>query len=124
MKNFYKVKKSNNLGLYIHIPFCSFLCHYCDFRKTSLWNKKDFTLYCESLAEHFTLYLKSFPALKESQFSSLNFGGGTPSLLASEYKVFFDRVRSFLRSDCEISLEANPKDITQEKLFNLERSWL
>ena len=34
-----KKERKKSLGLYVHIPFCSFLCHYCDFPKTAIWDK-------------------------------------------------------------------------------------
>jgi putative oxygen-independent coproporphyrinogen III oxidase len=99
-------------GLYIHIPFCKTKCPYCDF-----YSVTDATLISEYLAAldaEARLYRDRFPA-----FDSLFLGGGTPSLLTSAplaaLTTILRRTFSFA-PDTEFTLEANPDDITVDKL--------
>ncbi len=112
-------------GIYIHIPFCKQACHYCDFYfSTSLKTKDDFI---EALIKEISLqqhYLSAPlpPLLKErgtEGVRSIYFGGGTPSLLsADEIKRILDEIGKYhtVEKDAEITLEANPDDLTKEKL--------
>lgn len=100
-------------GIYFHIPFCKQACHYCDFHfSTNLRNRRQVleAMHCE---------LKMRAPELQGSVSSIYFGGGTPSLLTpSEISVFLDAVHRLfsLTEDTEITLEANPDDIEEEKL--------
>lgn len=104
-------------GIYIHIPFCKRACHYCNFHfSTSLRYKNEFLA---ALLKEMELQ-QHFPGLTE--LHTLYFGGGTPSLLdAEEIQLLLERLKELynVQPDAEITLEANPDDITAEKL----RAW-
>ena len=93
-------------GLYIHVPFCSGKCRYCDF----------YSLAAAGLIPSWLEYIKKEAELYKGfgPFNSLYFGGGTPSCLSEqELGLLFKTVRTafdFL-PDTEITLEANPEDI-------------
>jgi len=101
-------------GIYLHIPFCKQACTYCNFHfSTSLKYKDEMiaALANEALAEKG--YLQGEPV------ETVYFGGGTPSLLnVSEIVLLLQTIRQNypIAADAEITLEANPDDITQEKL--------
>lgn len=101
-------------GIYIHIPFCRQKCYYCDFYKTvntSLLGKYLQALKSEIL--HRADYLGGEPV------ETLYFGGGTPSVLTEkELTDIIGSVRSRFRAttDLEITLEANPDDLTTSYL--------
>src|SRR4051812_7354757 len=101
-------------GIYIHIPFCRQACHYCDFHfSTSLQNKDAFL---SALKKEITLQ-KNY--LQGETVSTVYLGGGTPSLLSAEElnAVFASLKENFeITADAEITLEANPDDLTEEKL--------
>lgn len=106
-------------GIYIHIPFCKQACHYCDFHfSTSLKKKSDLVdAICKELVFRKT-------ELK-GDIKTVYFGGGTPSLLTSlELKKIFQTIFSnySLSANPEITLEANPDDLTDEILFELSES--
>ena len=107
-------------GIYFHIPFCKQACHYCNFHfSTSLKYKEDVVNAMLKELEWRALYLQG------KELKSLYFGGGTPSLLdEAELMAFFDAVSAKfeLSPDAEITLEANPDDLTPEKLAMLKRS--
>jgi oxygen-independent coproporphyrinogen-3 oxidase len=104
-------------GLYLHIPFCKQACHYCDFHfSTSLRLKED--LVAAMLLE---LELRA-PHWGAAPFETLYFGGGTPSLLdARELERLIDAVHKLygVVTGAEITLEANPDDLTLPKLNEL-----
>lgn len=101
-------------SLYIHIPFCKQACHYCDFHfSTSIKKKGELVA---MLCEEIRLRKDEIP---DKKLDTIYFGGGTPSLLSSEeLKMIFDTVNiNFeVRKDAEITLEANPDDLSLENL--------
>ncbi|MBK7849873.1 MAG: radical SAM family heme chaperone HemW [Bacteroidetes bacterium] len=101
-------------GLYLHIPFCKQACNYCDFHFSTTHNTKSAML--EAMRKE--IGLRS-DYLGTNQLSTIYFGGGTPSLLTGdELKGIFETInRNFsVDSDAEITLEANPDDLTAERL--------
>jgi oxygen-independent coproporphyrinogen III oxidase len=101
-------------GIYIHIPFCRRACHYCNFHfSTSLKGKNDFL---EALLKEVVLQ-KDY--LQGSPVETIYFGGGTPSLLEpGELQSILSAIneRFQVQAGAEITLEANPDDISPEKL--------
>jgi oxygen-independent coproporphyrinogen III oxidase len=107
-------------GLYLHFPFCRRACHYCNF--------------------HFSTSLKLMPQLVDAMVRELEmereylngapietiyFGGGTPSLIdqASLDKIFEAVYKHYsVVSDPEVTLEANPDDLSREKIDQLRQS--
>lgn len=102
-------------GIYIHIPFCKKACHYCDFHfSTSLANK---TALVNSIIKEIEIQ-KDY--LQKETIETIYFGGGTPSLLSEkELNDIFNTVSKHyeVAKNAEITLEANPDDITTEKLI-------
>lgn len=106
-------------GIYIHIPFCKQACHYCDFHfSTSLKLKSNLV---EAILTEIDLRL---PYLKNKNIETIYFGGGTPSLL-SEKELFLILEKLYktynVSSHAEITLEANPDDLSIDKLKELKR---
>jgi oxygen-independent coproporphyrinogen-3 oxidase len=105
-------------GIYIHIPFCKQACHYCDFHfSTSLKNKEHMLQ-----ALHAELDARSH-YLVDRNISTIYFGGGTPSLLTSgEVNKLVDHISEVFTVawDAEITLEANPDDLTDAFLKALK----
>ena len=100
-------------GLYVHIPFCSSRCSYCDFA-TGLYQSQLAERYVGGLSEE----------IRTSQYAGENvdtiyFGGGTPSLLAPAQleqvlAALYDNFK--IATGSEITLEINPGSATLEKL--------
>lgn len=101
-------------GIYLHIPFCKQACHYCNFHfSTSLKYKTEMV---EAILMEIDLQ-KAY--LNGATIQTIYFGGGTPSLLsAQEINQIFDKINSTfsIAPEAEITLEANPDDLTLEKL--------
>jgi oxygen-independent coproporphyrinogen-3 oxidase len=106
--------KSQPFGLYVHIPFCSAVCHYCDFAKTANFNNSHLKDYL-SLLESQLLAWKNF--LGQSQkFTSVFFGGGTPGLITHDYSNLMSIIREMIVPNAETTIEANPDNVTEENI--------
>jgi oxygen-independent coproporphyrinogen-3 oxidase len=107
-------------GIYIHVPFCKQACHYCDFHFALNTDKRQEMLWAfEVELERYRTYLAGeIP-------DTLYFGGGTPSLLqVDEISRLVQKVREVfgLLPDAEITLEANPDDLTPKTLDQLKEA--
>ena len=102
------------LHLYLHIPFCHQACHYCDFHfSTNVALKSDLVhAICQEIALQ-----KEY--LGSKNLKTIYFGGGTPSLLlADELEKILNTIHQnfSVENDAEITLEANPEDLTPSYL--------
>ena len=107
-------------GIYIHIPFCKKACHYCDFHFSTSFKHKDQMI--NSLKHEILIRNRE---LKDEKIESIYFGGGTPSVLnIREINSLIETVYdNYLVNDSvEITLEANPDDLTDEKILELFNS--
>lgn len=104
-------------GIYLHIPFCKKRCIYCDFFSTT--RKEQKTAYIRALCHELTDrkdYLKGEP------IETIYLGGGTPSQLAKEdFEAIFSHIYKVYKvtPNAEITLEANPDDLTSEYISML-----
>ena len=106
------------LGIYIHVPFCSKICDYCDFRVMPA-NTRLFEEYADLLEREIHAFDEAHPEAL-SQARTLYLGGGTPSILPS---VCLERVFATLEA-CgvrvktldEVSMEFNPESCTEESV--------
>ncbi|MBS1641984.1 MAG: radical SAM family heme chaperone HemW [Bacteroidetes bacterium] len=101
-------------GIYIHIPFCKKACHYCNFHFSTTKHlmpqmlnaiNKEIILRKNELAE---------------TVDTVYFGGGTPSLLSiKDLQLIINNLKEhyLIKNNTELTLEANPDDITEEKLI-------
>ncbi|WP_374721705.1 radical SAM family heme chaperone HemW [Peribacillus tepidiphilus] len=100
---------------YIHIPFCEHICHYCDFNKMFL-KGQPVDEYLFALEKEMQLALKMNPT---DQLHTIFVGGGTPtSLNESQLKLLCTMIEKNLpyQNDVEFTFEANPGDLSIEKL--------
>jgi len=102
-------------GIYLHIPFCKRACHYCNFHfSTRVVGIEPFV---QALQKEIDLTFSN--EKRKESISTVYFGGGTPSLLSE--KQLGEILNSIsqkcrLEANVEITLEANPDDISKEKL--------
>ena len=104
---------SQAAGLYVHLPYCRSRCGYCAFVVTT--DESSRTDYLEALEREAVLL---GPETAGVRFDSLYLGGGTPSLVpASDLnRLAADLHRRFrFEADSEVTLEANPEDVTDER---------
>lgn len=103
------------LELYIHIPFCKRKCAYCDFL-SFVQTEERIEQYTKALIQEILSYSVLF---SEYKVTTVFLGGGTPSILTgSQVQRLFEAIRSSfdISEDAEISMEANPGTLTEEKL--------
>lgn len=107
-------------GVYFHIPFCKQLCHYCAFHKSISLQAKEEMLEC---LKKELKYRKDY--LGDETISTIYFGGGTPSIYQpNEIESLIDEVAKYftIESNAEITLEANPDDLTDSYLKALQNT--
>ncbi|MDO6818560.1 radical SAM family heme chaperone HemW [Zobellia sp. 1_MG-2023] len=107
-------------GIYIHIPFCKQACHYCDFHFSTSMGKKEAMVL--ALQKELSLRKDEF---KDEVVETIYFGGGTPSVLKTEeIQSIIDSVYEHysVSEHPEITLEANPDDLSTEKIISLSKS--
>ncbi|MBC8155805.1 MAG: radical SAM family heme chaperone HemW [Bacteroidetes bacterium] len=107
------------MHLYLHIPFCKQACHYCDFHFST--NQRPKADLVTAMAHEIGLRASYLPP---QPLETIYFGGGTPSLLTeSELAELFGAIHRHFTVDpgAEVTLEANPDDLTAEKLVMLRR---
>ena len=105
-------------GLYIHIPFCSIKCPYCDFTSINLYDENIFKRYIEILKKELLLY-------KDENFNleTVYLGGGTPSILKTDY---LEEIINFIKDNFkiiknpEITVEINPKTYRYRDFLHLK----
>ena len=110
-----RLKSPHSTGIYIHVPFCEKRCIYCSFYST-VHGKRERDAFVHTLCQELAFRYDGSPV------STLYFGGGTPSQLDDEeMEIIFSTLQhhcSFL-PDAEITFEANPDDITPQKVRHL-----
>lgn len=102
---------------YVHIPFCTQICYYCDFSKVFIKNQP-----VDSYLEHL---LEEFQSYDIQKLSTLYIGGGTPTALsASQLEVLLDGLTKNLDLSVleELTIEANPGDLDADKIAVLKNS--
>lgn len=110
---------AQNLGLYIHIPFCRSLCDFCPYCKV---------VYQENLAQAYVEALKKeiimvgASGLDRKKVTTLYFGGGSPALVAGEIKGIIDTIGEYFEITEGIGLELHPADVTADKLQILKEA--
>ena len=106
-------------GIYIHIPFCKRRCIYCDFFSTTQSEKK--SIYLHALCKELEMRQDY---LEGEEIETIYLGGGTPSQLSEEeLAMVFTTIDHIykVREEAEITLEANPDDLTPEYVAMLRR---
>lgn len=107
-------------GIYIHIPFCKQACHYCDFHFSTSMKKKEEMV--QALVKEMQMRKSEF---ENEIVETIYFGGGTPSVLSDEELAFLiDAVYANFKvaENPEITLEANPDDLSDERIVELAGS--
>ncbi|WP_246940509.1 radical SAM family heme chaperone HemW [Bacillus pinisoli] len=105
---------------YIHIPFCHQICHYCDFNKVFLKGQP-----VEEYLDHLELEMKyTLQQVPTNEVKTIFIGGGTPTALNEAQlerllKIIKEQLPSW-SNDLEFTIEANPQDLTKEKLTVLK----
>lgn len=109
-----------NSALYIHIPFCDHKCIYCDFY--SIITSDNIQSFLSALKNEISYYSKLYRSNRK--FSSIFFGGGTPSLMEPEYleQIILHLKNNFdVDENVEVTMETNPGTVEKEKLRSFKQ---
>lgn len=101
------------LGLYIHVPFCTRKCPYCDFYSIK---------YSATLVDDYKQRVLQNISAYDEVFDSIYFGGGTPILLHKQIAEILLQIKPRIANNAEISLEANPESTSKQALQTLKNS--
>ena len=107
------------LSFYVHIPYCIKRCGYCDFNTYTPNELQDGASLEIVSNDYIDAVLLELDAAPLDEVPTIFFGGGTPSLLPAKdlgRVITAIKARNGLTADCEITLEANPDSVTEEKL--------
>ncbi|NLY55413.1 MAG: radical SAM family heme chaperone HemW [Firmicutes bacterium] len=113
------------LGLYVHIPICRAKCYYCDFNSFPLhrFSEADLDLYVLAIEYELRHYARIFP--HQHEITSVYLGGGTPPLLdTARIVLIMEAIAKYfsLAPECEITVELNPLDCTDDVLRGLKKA--
>lgn len=106
-----------NLGLYVHIPFCKSICNFCPYCKV-LYSKELCEKYIDALVQE--IHLVGSQHAEKKKVTSLYFGGGTPALAANRTKEIIDALKEHFIISEGIGLELHPDNVTVDVLQTLK----
>jgi len=108
-----------NLGIYVHIPFCESICSFCPYCKEK-YNKEKAIKYKKALLKEIDLVCKY--SNKKKEVTSLYFGGGTPLLMVDDLKDIIKKLNNYFIFREGIGVELHPRDITRNNLMKLKEA--
>lgn len=111
----------DNLGLYVHIPFCKKICNFCPYCKT-VYKEDACEKYLDALLEEIRLVGGSEKAKtgEKKQVTSLYFGGGTPALAAPRMKEIISALQEYFVITEGVGVELHPDNVTVDTLQTLK----
>ena len=110
-------EECQNLGLYIHIPFCKSICNFCPYCK-QLYSKEICDTYLASLLKEIHMVGSQMEGKK--RVTSLYFGGGTPALVADRIGEIIETVEQYFEITEGVGLELHPDNVTVPVLETLK----
>ena len=105
-----------NLGLYVHIPFCRSICDFCPYNKV-IYDEQLSMQYKEALLAEIELVATGHD---KKQVTSLYFGGGSPALMLDDLKDIIDCIKKYYDIKDGIGVELHPDDINEDMLMTLK----
>lgn len=105
-----------NLGLYVHIPFCETICDFCPYCKVT-YSKSLCDRYIDALIQE--IHMVGSQCTERKTVTSLYFGGGTPALAADRLKEIIDAIGQHFHVTQGIGVELHPDNVTPAVLRTL-----
>ena len=115
--DFLPFDKCENLGLYVHIPFCKSICAFCPYCKT-VYHKEQCDMYIDALIKEIHKVGGQYERKKET--TSLYFGGGTPTLIAERIGEIIAAINEHFIITEGIGVELHPDDVNIVTLKTLK----
>lgn len=105
------------LGIYVHIPFCTTLCPFCPYNKIK-YDKALASLYKDALIKEINMV--GSVNKKKNKITSVYFGGGSPALMLEELSDILTALRNNFNIKSNIGIELHPRDVNEKTLLNLK----
>lgn len=109
----------DELGLYVHIPFCKSICNFCPYCKT-LYKEELVNRYVDALIKEIHLVTRNNKTKKE--VTSLYFGGGTPALISNRIKEIIEALKEHFVINEGIGVELHPSNVNVKTLKELKEA--
>lgn len=109
--------KEQNMGLYVHIPFCKQICDFCPYCK-ELYDAEQCNQYIDSLIQE--IHMVGAMHKGKKKVTSLYFGGGSPALAVDRIQEIIDTIKLYFDITEGIGIELHPSDLEEEKLKKLK----
>ena len=110
-------KDCQNLGLYVHIPFCEKICSFCPYCKT-VYSKEKCDAYIDTLIQE--IHMVGSQHMGKKRTTSLYFGGGTPALAVDRLGEIIQAIEEHFIITEGIGLELHPRNVTVEMLSKIK----
>ena len=108
-----------NLGLYIHIPFCKSICNFCPYCK-EIYSEEKCNRYIDYLLKE--IHMVGSQLKEKKEVTSLYFGGGTPALAVNRLKEIIDTVSKYYIITEGVGLELHPNNVNVETLLAVKEA--
>ncbi|MBU3186861.1 radical SAM protein [Clostridium estertheticum] len=108
---------SNEIGIYVHIPFCKTLCPFCPYNKIK-YDESMINQYKTALIDEINMVGGLYEDKKV--ITSVYFGGGSPALMLNELGEIITALKKNFNISSSIGIELHPSDITKESLFKIK----
>ena len=125
VKSIIKSNEENpeNISIYIHIPFCKKLCHYCGCNTCNMKDEETIKEYIKSVKKEMQLCFSHID--KKRKVSQIHYGGGTPNAISAQYlkelnELVFSNFK--LLDEAEIAIECNPAYLNEEYIKLLKEA--
>lgn len=110
-------ENAENLGLYVHIPFCKSICNFCPYCKT-VFDQELCDKYIDALIKE--IHMVGKMQSHKKTVTSLYFGGGTPALASNRIKEIIDALNKYFVITEGIGLELHPDNVNESTLKTLK----
>lgn len=113
----HKLQDLDEIGIYLHIPFCNWICPYCPYNK-EIFKEEVVQYYVSAVIKEIDSYI---PFLKNIPVTSFYIGGGTPTtMLAKGIEAIINHIYRHLDMKCYVHMESHPNHLTAENLKIIE----
>ena len=110
-------QECENMGLYVHIPFCESICSFCPYCK-EVYSKEKCDKYIDALIQE--IHMVGSQSQGKKEVTSLYFGGGTPALAVDRLKEIVDTLEEYFIITEGIGLELHPRNVNAAMLTKLK----
>ena len=115
--NILPFSECDNLGIYVHIPFCKSICNFCPYCKVR-YSEELCDKYIDALIKE--IHMVGSQHQGKKKVTSLYFGGGTPALAASRIKEIMDAINEHFTVTEGVGLELHPDNVKEDTLKTLK----